>query len=116
MITLVVRRLIEATPARVFEAWTDPVQLREWWGPPGVRCTDASVELRVGGCYRIGNRLPDGQTLWISGQFEVIEPPHRLTYSWQVEGTGAPVERVTVEFEARGTATEVVVTHQRIGD
>jgi uncharacterized protein YndB with AHSA1/START domain len=114
MVTLVVRKTMQATPERLFEAWTDPAQLQKWWGPEGVTCIDPEVDLRVGGRYRIGNQLPDGKILWIAGEFEVIEPPHRLTYTWRLEGSSDAFERVTVRFEPRGGATEVIVTHERI--
>lgn len=112
--TLIVRRMIRATPERLFAAWTDPRQLVQWWGPEGVSCPAAEVDLRPGGCYRIANRLPDGRELWISGQFELIEPPHRLVYTWYVESVSAATERVDIRFEAREGATEVIVTHERI--
>ena len=113
---LVVRRTIRATPDRLFDAWTDPKQLAQWWGPEDVVCTQAEVDARPGGAYRIANRLPDGSILWISGLFEVVERPKGLVFSWQVEGTNSRVEQVTVEFTAIDRGTEVVVTHERIGD
>jgi uncharacterized protein YndB with AHSA1/START domain len=116
-VALVVRRTIRAPIARVFDAWTQPEQLRRWWGPRPVTCSDAEVDLRVGGVYRIGNALPDGTILWISGEFEVVEPPHRLVYTWRVEGKERPAlqrSRVTVRFEARDGGTEVLVVHERI--
>jgi uncharacterized protein YndB with AHSA1/START domain len=116
MVTLVVRKTIHATPERRFKAWTDPAQLLEWWGPEGVTCIDPEVDLRVGGRYRIGNRLPDGKILWIAGEFEVVDPPRQLTYTWRLEGTTGAFERVTVRFEPRGSSTEVVVTHERIAN
>src|SRR5262245_15914424 len=30
---MVITRLINAAPARVFDAWTDPEQVVKWWGP-----------------------------------------------------------------------------------
>ena len=80
-------------------------------------CSDAEVNIRVGGAYRIGNLLPDGSVLWISGHFEVVEPPHRLVYTWHVEGKEAPDaarSRVTVRFESRDGGTEVIVVHEHI--
>ena len=59
-LTLLIRRRIAATPERLFEAWTTPEQFVQWWGPPGVECPGAEMELRVGGAYRIRNRMPDG--------------------------------------------------------
>jgi len=113
-ITLVVRKTIAASPERLFAAWTEPAQVLRWWGPDGVTCIGAEVDLRVGGHYRIGNRLPDGAELWITGIFEAVERPVRLIYSWRVEGVPGDAERVTVAFEGRGLETEVTVTHARI--
>jgi uncharacterized protein YndB with AHSA1/START domain len=114
METLVVRRMIRASPQRLFAAWTEPDQLRAWWGPEGVVCIAAEVDLRPAGHYRIGNKLPDQSVLWIVGEFEIIEPPRRLVYTWRVEGVSATAERVTVQFEPQAAATEVIVTHERI--
>ena len=114
--TLVVRRRINATREKLFAAWTQPTLLVRWWGPQGVACPAAEIDLRVGGSYRIANRFPDGTLLWIAGVFEVIEPPHRLTYTWKLESRDTAVERVTVCFESHGTATEIIVTHESIPD
>ena len=113
-IALVARRFIRASAERVFAAWTEPDHLRQWWGPRPVTCCDASVDLRVGGGYRIGNLLPDGKVVWIAGAFEVVEPPKRLVYSWALDGKDH--SRVTVRFEPKGDGTEVIVVHERIAD
>jgi uncharacterized protein YndB with AHSA1/START domain len=112
-VVLIVRKSIRASPERVFDAWTQPEHLKLWWGPKSVECIDAEVDLRVGGRYRIANQFPDGKILWISGEFETIERPHRLVYTWRV-GSEAAAERVTVTFEERAKETEVIVMHERI--
>lgn len=114
-LVLVVRRRIEADARRLFEAWTRPEHLRSWWGPKSVRCSEAEVDLRVGGSYRIVNELPDGTRIVIGGTFVAVEAPRRLIYTWTVTpGDGEP-ELVTVCFDPLGAAlTEVVVTHERI--
>ncbi|TMQ07357.1 MAG: SRPBCC domain-containing protein [Deltaproteobacteria bacterium] len=111
-LTLTVRRVIAAPPARLFAAWTQPALLRVWWGPRDVRCIAAEVDLRIGGAYRLGNQLPDGRVVWITGAFESIDPPHRLVYSWQIGDE--PQSRVTVQFAPLGERTEVTVLHERI--
>ena len=113
---LEVRRRIAAPPERLFEAWTEPAQLLAWWGPRNVDCTLAEVDLRVGGRYRLGDALPDGREMIISGEFLVVDPPHALAYSWSLDPDAAATERVTVRFEPHGTQTEVVVVHERIAD
>jgi uncharacterized protein YndB with AHSA1/START domain len=111
---LVVRRLIEASAEALFDAWTTPAQLLLWWGPRGSRCTHATVDLRVGGRYRLGSALPDGRTVFIVGEFVSIDRPRELAYTWGLEpGNGAP-ECVTIRFRPRETGTEVVVVHERI--
>jgi uncharacterized protein YndB with AHSA1/START domain len=114
-LVLVVRRTIEADARRLFEAWTQPEHLRSWWGPKSVRCSEAEVDLRVGGQYRIVNELPDGTQIVIGGAFTAVEAPRRLVYTWRVTpGDGEP-ELVTVSFDPLDDATtEVVVTHERI--
>jgi uncharacterized protein YndB with AHSA1/START domain len=113
-ITLITRRTIRASAMRLFEAWTEPEQLRAWWGPRPVTCSDAEVDLRVGGRYRIANALPDGGTIIIEGEFEVVETPTRLVYTWRLGDDER--SRVTVRFEPRGEATEVIVIHEQIPD
>lgn len=113
---LVVRETIEASAEFLFAAWTQPEQIKQWWGPADVTCMGAEVDLRVGGRYQIANSLPDGSVIWIEGEFEVIEPPRKLVYTWRVGKAPQFSERVTVTFNARGSATEVVVVHERIPD
>jgi uncharacterized protein YndB with AHSA1/START domain len=114
MVRLVVRKTIRAKAAHLFAAWTTPAQLKQWWGPQGVQCIEAEVDLRLGGRYRIANRLPDGKIVWITGEYEVIEAPRKLVYTWRVEPDTENSERVTVEFAESGEETNVVVTHERI--
>ncbi|NNG03027.1 MAG: SRPBCC domain-containing protein, partial [Inquilinus sp.] len=119
-LTLIVRRTIDGDPDAVFHAWTDPEQVRQWWGPAGIRCTECAVDLRVGGAYRIANRLPDGSVLWIAGEFLRVEPPRLLEYTWR-RGLETPAdpqssERVTVRFVATAGGSEVIVEHTRIAD
>jgi uncharacterized protein YndB with AHSA1/START domain len=115
-LSLEVRRTIRARADQIFEAWTQPAHLREWWGPRDVTCVDAQVDLRVGGRYRIANRYRDGRIVWIVGEFEVITPPHELVYTWRLESEAQPPERVRVRFEPRADGTEVIVVHERIID
>jgi len=115
-LTLVVRRIIAATPERLFDAWTMPEHLIRWWGPRGVTCPQADIDLRVGGSYRIANRLASGEILHIAGEFQQIERPRQLVYTWRMEPAQAPAEIVTVLFEPSGAGTEVSVIHERIAD
>lgn len=122
---LEVRRIVPASPERVFEAWTSPDALRKWWAPPGGTCSGAELDLRVGGRYRIVNLLPDSSTVVISGQFLEVTRPESLGYTWltvvtngrvAATDTAGPVEHVTVRFKSHDQGTEVIVSHQRIAN
>lgn len=105
-------RFFPVCPDRVFEAWTKASELKLWWGPPDVQCTHASMDIRVGGNYRIANKLPDGSTLWIEGTYQQIEKTKLLVFTWKI--ASGPDELVTVRFDAQDGGTLVRVTHERI--
>jgi uncharacterized protein YndB with AHSA1/START domain len=98
----------------VFRAWTDPGEVRQWFGPGDYSTPQVEIDLRVGGRYRFGMKPPQGEIFYLSGEFRIIEPPKRLVYTWTWEGEGQPNEMlVTVEFLERGGSTEVVLKHER---
>lgn len=114
---LVVSKHVKAPVQRVFAAWTTADQVTRWWGPEGVECTHAEVDLRVGGAFRIANLLPDGSTSWISGIYEQIDAPNRLVHTWHVESDPTPTsERVTVDFIEVDGGTDITVTHTGFTD
>jgi uncharacterized protein YndB with AHSA1/START domain len=115
-ISLVVRRTIKAPAWRVFEAWTRGEHLQSWWGPRPITCPDASVDLRVGGTYRIANRFPDGTIAWIVGEYKIVDPPRKLVYTWSMDSEAWAPQLVTVRFEARDAATEVIIVHEYLSD
>ncbi len=108
------RRTFSAPRGKVFRAWTDPEELKRWWGPDGYATPSAEVDLRVGGMYRLGmKKLPDGQIFYLTGTYREVRPPERLVYTWRWEAEPELGETlVTVEFRDLGDATEVVVTHE----
>ncbi len=109
--TLRVSRTFSASRERVFAAWTDPQQLKTWWGPHGFTTPSAEIDLRVGGGFRLAMRSPDGKSILLTGTYREVSPPTRLVYTWQFEGS--EITLVTVEFNDRGNATEVVLTHEK---
>jgi uncharacterized protein YndB with AHSA1/START domain len=115
---VVVRRVIGAPPERVFRNWTEPEQLRRWWGPGGFTCPDARVDLRAGGTYRLVMKAPGGGPLMsVAGTYRVVDRPALLVYTWRWDTGPAASDHeslVTVEFHDLGDGrTEVVVTHER---
>jgi uncharacterized protein YndB with AHSA1/START domain len=75
----------------VWRAWTDPAQLRQWWGPDKTTVPLCEVDLRVGGELLIVMEATEEMgkyagTRWpMAGTFTHVEPNVRLTYdarSW----------------------------------
>lgn len=97
-------RTYPAPPDRVWQAWTDPELLRQWWGPENTIVTDCEVDLRVGGTVRIvmeaGEKMGKYKgTRWpMAGTFTDIEPENLLRYdarSWtEGEEEGTTIEHV----------------------
>jgi uncharacterized protein YndB with AHSA1/START domain len=112
-LTLTVSQRVKGSPTQCFEAWTNSQSLQTWWGPPGIRCIHADLDARVGGRYRIGNAMPDGSTLWIEGEYRVVDKPHKLVFTWTTSVDTA-IELVSVCFEACDDGTQVSVTHERV--
>jgi uncharacterized protein YndB with AHSA1/START domain len=108
---LQIRRVFEASPERLFRAWTTPEELKRWHAPGPMVVSLAELDLRVGGRYRIHMREPDGNEHKVSGIFRVVEPPSRLVYTWKWEHKDTETQ-VTLEFKPRGTGTELVLTHE----
>jgi uncharacterized protein YndB with AHSA1/START domain len=116
-----VSRTICASADRLFDAWTDPQKLMHWWrqATEGWAFAAASIDLRVGGRYRLAMTAPDGKLHAAVGEYRQIERPIRLIFTWDWEEPANSVgdTLVSVEFKDAGrNRTEVVVTHERFAD
>lgn len=107
-------RVVPAPRERVFRAWTDPDELKRWWGPGRFTTPHAEIDLRPGGRYALVMQPPDGAPLHLTGTYLQVRPPERLVYTWRWED-GVPETGETlveVEFRDRGDQTEVIVVHR----
>ena len=114
-----VRRTINATPAEVFAAWTDPITLAQWFGSPEVEVTEAVLDARVGGAYRIVMRgLESGRRNTLFGTYTEVRHPERLAFTWRIERTdetASPESLVTVDLvPLDGARTEIRLTHAQL--
>ncbi len=109
---LVITRVFDAPRERVFDAWIDPEQLAQWWGPNGFTNPVCEIDVRPGGAIRIDMRAPDGTVYPMTGAFREIARPKRLIFtSAALDRAGKPLFEVlnTVTFAERGGKTTLTV-------
>jgi uncharacterized protein YndB with AHSA1/START domain len=98
--TIAFERTIPASREEVFEAWTHPEQVSEWWDPTGERLVACTIDLRPGGAFQFVNK---GHGPPFAGTYVVVESPTRLVF----EALGS---EGTVLLEAEGSGTRMRVT------
>lgn len=114
--SLQLKRTFQAPRQRVFQAWTQPEQMRHWSAPTDEYEINAQIDLRVGGSYRIQMKHVSGRVSVAFGEYREVQPPEKLVYTWAWEDGSVTDTLVTVEFRDLGKETEVVLTHERFVD
>jgi uncharacterized protein YndB with AHSA1/START domain len=76
----VISRVLDAPRQLVWQCFTDPARMKEWWGPKGVTVVKADMDLRVGRKYHYGMRQQDGTEMWGRMVYREISPPERLVF------------------------------------
>jgi len=81
---LVFTRVFDATVEQVWKAWTDPEQVKRWWGPDGFSCPFARIDFREGGislvCMRAPKEFMGGQDMYSTWTYTKIVPLRELEY------------------------------------
>jgi uncharacterized protein YndB with AHSA1/START domain len=108
---LVLTRIFDAPPARIFAAWLDREEWQAWIGPEGVNCEVPLLEPRVGGRYRLIMHLSDGRVIPIAGVFKAIDAPKSFAFTWGREGE-ARETLVTITLRDLGGKTELTLRHE----
>ena len=98
---IIATRVFNAPRELVFNAWSDPQHLAQWWGPRGFTTTTHSMDFRAGGIWRFTMHSPTGTDYPNRITFDEIVEPQRIVYHHG--GDGEPVDfHVTVTFQAEG--------------
>ena len=74
-------REFSAPREMVFEAWTNPEHLSQWWGPHGYGVPTCTVDLREGGSFYLEMESPEGVRYPMTGRYVELLPPERLVYT-----------------------------------
>ncbi len=113
----IIVREYDAPREKVFQAWTDPELVRQWWGPEGVFTPVCEVDARPGGFIHIvmeaGEALGDYKgTQWpMEGTFEEVKEPSKIVFTSSSinEGVEFFQHRTTVTFDEQDDKTKMTV-------
>jgi uncharacterized protein YndB with AHSA1/START domain len=99
-------RIYEAPLKAVWEAWTDPEQVKQWWGPRGFTLTTHSKDLKPGGHWSYTMHGPDGTEFPNTTKYLEVENGSKLVYDHGGHEDRPPLFRVTAHFsENQGKTT-----------
>jgi len=112
---IVAVREFEAPRELVFDVWSDPKHLAQWWGPHGFSTTTSRFDMRPGGVWRFVMHGPDGRDYQNRITYEEVVRPERIVYrhGGNEDGGGDNVEPVrfttTVTFDDLGARTRITM-------
>lgn len=106
-LTAHVSRVVKAPIDKVFRAWVEADQLKQWYSPEGMSTPKASVEARKGGKYSVTMQMGEAE-FDMSGEYLEFDEPNKLVFTWN-----AATSIVIVNFKkVDETTTEVSLTHR----
>jgi uncharacterized protein YndB with AHSA1/START domain len=116
--SLTIKRRINAAPAKVYAAWTDPEKIVAWFGPARVKegSMRAETDLRVGGRYSISFSATDGEHFQVGGVYREIVPNERLVFSWAWHSTPERESLLTISLKPDGGGTLLTLLHEQFFD
>ena len=111
----IVRRILPASPERVYDEWLNPEALAEFLGPAPTRATILECDPHVGGRLHIVMSEDEGPAVNIECRFLELDRPHRLRLSWDSDMGGGFSSILTVTFEPYGDGeTLMTIEHAPI--
>ena len=105
---LTLTRVFDAPREKVFKAWIDSAQVKEWWGPKTFTNPVCEIDARVDGALNVHMQAPDGEIFPMGGMFKEIDEPSKLVFTSTALGKDGKVmlenlNAVTFEDEAGKT-------------
>jgi uncharacterized protein YndB with AHSA1/START domain len=111
-------RIFDAPRELVYEAWTKPEHMTQWWGPGFFSNHSCKLDVRPGGEWEITMRSPDGQDFRCAGVYSEVVKPERLVFTNDALGAdGQPLLKgfTTVLLEAQGSKTKLTLKTRAVG-
>jgi uncharacterized protein YndB with AHSA1/START domain len=78
---LTLKKTFNAPRQTVWEAWTNPEHIVQWWAPKGMKITVLCHEFKVGGEWKYSMPMPDGSEFVSEGVYAEIIVPEKIITS-----------------------------------
>lgn len=114
--SLTLKRRFNATPEKVYAAWTDPTQLVKWFGPDSGPVTKAETDVRVGGRYMVEFNTEDGEKHNVSGVYREVETNAKLQFTWRWITMPERESLVTILIKPDGDGSILTLIHEQFFD
>ena len=116
--TVNLHRVIKASPEKVYRAFTDPHALASWIPPYGFLCIVHSMEVKVGGRYKMSfTNFSTGNSHSFGGEYLELKPNEFIRYTDKFDDPNLPGEMITsIWFNQVSAGTELKVTQEGIPD
>ena len=105
-------RKFNATPQRVYAAWTKPEHMLQWFAPGPMTTPVAEVDLRVGGQYRVVMERDTGEQFDVRGVYHEVTEGARLVFTWQWVRENSKAMLISLGFEPDGEGTRLTLLHE----
>lgn len=105
---ITITQVFDAPRELVFNAWTDPKRIVQWWGPQGFTTTIHEMDVRPGGVWRFIMHGPDGVDYPNKVVYSEIVKPERLVYDHGEKGRSG-FFHMTVNFAEHGKKTRLTM-------
>ena len=76
------KRTFAAPRHLVYEAYSKPEHVKQWWGCNEMKMTVCEIDFRPGGAWRYVLRMPDGQEHPFKGVYQEIKAPEKLVFTF----------------------------------
>ena len=102
--TLILKKTFDVPVNLVWEAWTQPEHLIQWWAPKGMKINVIEHDFRIGGKWKYSMPMPDGNEFISEGEYSEIEEFKKIVTSANFRPMTEGVE-LHVLFEENGDKT-----------
>lgn len=102
---IVITRLYDAPRELIWQTWTEPEHVKQWWGPDGFTLTIHEMDVRPGGRWHFHMHGPDGTDYLNQIVYVEVVKPERLVY----DHGPTPKFQSAITFREQGDKTELTM-------